>query len=62
MKIDLDDYESLQIFSTRPHFPPALLMRLKEQGITQGNTVSIYDLEFDYGALRAIPIPTISAR
>lgn len=46
-KIDLDDYESLQYFQ-RVLISAGIIDALKEQGITQGDTVSIYDLEFDY--------------
>ncbi len=46
-KTDLDDYESLQYFQ-RVLESSGVLAELVERGIQEGDTVSIYDLEFDY--------------
>ena len=46
-KTDLDDYASLQYFQTVLQ-PSGILDALREKGIQEGDTVSIYDLEFDY--------------
>lgn len=46
-KTDLDDYESLQYFQ-RVLQSSGIIDALIEKGITDGDTVSIYDLEFDY--------------
>lgn len=46
-KTDLDDYESLQYFQ-RVLQSSGIIDGLIEKGITEGDTVSIYDLEFDY--------------
>lgn len=46
-RLDLDDYESLQYFQRVLH-SSGIIDALKERGIEEGNTVSIYDLEFDY--------------
>lgn len=46
-KTDLDDYESLQYFQ-RVLQSSGIIDSLIEKGITEGDTVSIYDLEFDY--------------
>ena len=46
-RIDLDDYESLQYFQRVLH-SSGIIDALKERGIEEGDTVSIYDLEFDY--------------
>ncbi|MGN0539599.1 MAG: GTPase ObgE [Candidatus Fimenecus sp.] len=46
-KTDLDDYESLQYFQ-RVLQQRGIIDALIEKGITEGDTVSIYDLEFDY--------------
>lgn len=45
--IDFDDYESLQYFQ-RVLIKSGVIESLKEHGITQGDTVSIYDVEFDF--------------
>ena len=45
--IDPDDYESLQYFQ-RVLKLSGILDALVEKGIKQGDTVSIYDMEFDY--------------
>lgn len=47
MKTDLNDYESLQYFQNVLQ-TSGILDALREKGITEGDTVSIYDLEFDY--------------
>ena len=46
-KTDLDDYASLQYFQTVIQ-TSGILDALREKGIQEGDTVSIYDLEFDY--------------
>ena len=46
-KTDLDDYESLQYFQ-RVLQQKGVIDALIEKGISEGDTVSIYDLEFDY--------------
>ncbi|MBO5066538.1 MAG: GTPase ObgE [Clostridia bacterium] len=47
MKTDLNDYESLQYFQNVLQ-SSGIIKSLIEKGITEGDTVSIYDLEFDY--------------
>ena len=44
---DLDDYESLQYFQ-RVLETSGILDALREKGIQEGDTVSIYDLEFEF--------------
>lgn len=46
-RTDLDDYESLQYFQ-RVLRSSGIIDALVEKGIQPGDTVSIYDLEFDY--------------
>ena len=46
-KTDLEDYESLQYFQ-RVLQKKGVIDALIEKGISEGDTVSIYDLEFDY--------------
>lgn len=46
-KTDMDDYESLQYFQ-RILISSGVIDALVEKGITEGDTVSIYDFEFDY--------------
>lgn len=46
-KTDLDDYESLQYFQ-RVLQSRGVIDALVDKGICEGDTVSIYDLEFDY--------------
>lgn len=46
-KTDLEDYESLQYFQNALH-SSGIIKALIERGIQEGDTVSIYDLEFDY--------------
>ena len=46
-RTDLDDYESLQYFQRVLH-SSGMIDALVEKGIQEGDTVSIYDLEFDY--------------
>ena len=46
-RTDLDDYESLQYFQ-RVLETSGILDRLVELGINEGDSVVIYDLEFDY--------------
>ena len=45
--VDPDDYESLQFFQ-RVLRSSGIIDRLEEMGIEKGDTVSIYDIEFDY--------------
>lgn len=45
--VDLDDYESLQYFQ-RVLTSSGIIDALKEKGINEGDTVSIYDIEFDF--------------
>ena len=46
-RTDMDDYESLQYFQRVLH-SSGILDKLESMGIQQGDTVEIYDLEFDY--------------
>ncbi len=46
-RTDLDDYESLQYFQ-RVLQSSGIIDALREKGIEEGDTVSIYDLEFDF--------------
>ncbi len=46
-QVNPDDYESLQYFQ-RVLQATGILDALREAGIQQGDTVSIYDIEFDY--------------
>ncbi|MBQ2903004.1 MAG: GTPase ObgE [Clostridia bacterium] len=46
-RTDLDDYESLQYFQ-RILVSSGIIDALRERGINEGDTVSIYDLEFDF--------------
>ena len=46
-KIDMDDYESLQ-YLQRVIVSSGIEDELLRQGITEGDTVSIYDLEFEF--------------
>ncbi|NLL15947.1 MAG: GTPase ObgE [Clostridiales bacterium] len=46
-KTDLDDYESLQYFQ-RVLQSSGIIKELEKRGIQEGDTVCIYDLEFDY--------------
>lgn len=46
-KTDLEDYESLQYFQNALQ-SSGIIKALIERGIQEGDTVSIYDLEFDY--------------
>ena len=46
-RTDLDDYESLQYFQRVLH-SSGIIDALVEKGIQEGDTVSIYDLEFHY--------------
>lgn len=47
LKTDLDDYSSLQYFQ-KVLKTSGIIDELVKQGIREGDTVSIYDLEFDY--------------
>ncbi|MCQ2475695.1 MAG: GTPase ObgE [Clostridia bacterium] len=46
-RTDIDDYESLQYFQ-RVLVSSGIIDALHEKGIQEGDTVSIYDLEFDF--------------
>ncbi|MBQ2842467.1 MAG: GTPase ObgE [Clostridia bacterium] len=46
-RTDLDDYESLQYFQ-RILVSSGIIDALRDRGINEGDTVSIYDLEFDF--------------
>ena len=46
-RCDLDDYESLQYFQ-RVLVSSGIIEALTEKGINEGDTVSIYDFEFDF--------------
>ena len=46
-KTNMDDYESLQYFQ-RVLTSSGIIDALREKGIEEGDTVSIYDLEFDF--------------
>lgn len=46
-KTDLNDYSSLQYFQNVLQ-TSGIIKALVDHGITEGDTVSIYDLEFDY--------------
>lgn len=46
-RTDLDDYESLQYFQ-RILTSSGIIDALREKGINEGDTVSIYELEFDF--------------
>ena len=45
--VNMDDYESLQYFQ-RVLRESGIIDKLEEMGVQEGDTVSIYDLEFDY--------------
>ncbi len=45
--VNFDDYESLQYFQ-RVLISSGVIDALRAQGVSQGDTVSIYDLEFDF--------------
>ena len=45
--VNMDDYESLQYFQ-RKLIESGIIERLESMGIQDGDTVSIYDFEFDY--------------
>lgn len=47
LRTDLDDYESLQYFQ-KVLVSSGIIDALREKGISEGDTVSIYDLEFDF--------------
>ena len=47
MQSNVDDYESLMYFD-RMLRGSGLFERLEDMGIEEGDTVSIYDLEFEY--------------
>lgn len=46
-RVDMDDYESLQYFQRVLH-SSGIIESLIDKGIQPGDTVSIYDLEFEY--------------
>ena len=45
--MNFDDYESLQYFQ-RVLINTGVIDALREAGIQEGDTVSIYDIEFDF--------------
>ena len=45
--VDFDDYESLQYFQ-RVLIHSGVIDALRNAGIEEGDTVSLYDLEFDF--------------
>jgi len=45
--VDMDDYESLQYFQ-RVLRMSGIIAELERQGVNEGDTVSIYDFEFEY--------------
>ena len=45
--VNMDDYESLQYFQ-RVLQSSGIIGALVEAGVTEGDTVSIYDFEFDF--------------
>ena len=45
--VNFDDYESLQYFQN-VLIETGVIDRLREAGIHEGNTVSIYDVQFDF--------------
>ena len=45
--VDMDDYSSLQYFQ-RVLQNSGIIEKLEEMGIQDGDTVDIYDLQFDY--------------
>lgn len=45
--VNFDDYESLQYFQ-RVLINTGVIDALREAGINEGDTVSMYDLEFDF--------------
>jgi GTP-binding protein len=47
MNINFDDYESRNYFDIQLH-KCGLFARLEEMGIQDGDTVDIYDFQFDY--------------
>ena len=46
-KTDFDDYESLQYFE-KVLREKGVIEALEQAGIDEGNTVNIYDVEFDF--------------
>jgi len=46
-RVNLDDYESLQYFQ-RSLNKAGVIEALREAGIKEGDTVRMYDFEFDY--------------
>jgi len=45
--INPDDYESLQYFQ-RVLIKAGIIEALQKAGVTEGDTVCVYDIEFDY--------------
>ena len=45
--VDPDDYESLQYFE-RVLRQTGIIDALRAAGVSEGDTVSVYDVEFDY--------------
>ena len=46
-QINLDDYESLNFFQ-RVLIKNGVIEKLRQAGVEEGDTVSIYDFEFDF--------------
>lgn len=47
LHVNMDDYESLQYFQRLLH-SSGIIDKLREMGVHEGDTVSIFDFEFDY--------------
>ena len=45
--VDPDDYESLQYFE-RVLIQSGIIDALRKEGVKEGDTVNVYDVEFDY--------------
>ena len=46
-RVDMDDYESLQYFQS-VLIKSGIIDALREKGISEGDTVNIYDFEFEF--------------
>jgi len=46
-RVDPDDYESLQYFE-RVLRQTGIIKALEDAGINEGDTVNVYDVEFDF--------------
>lgn len=47
VRVNFDDYESMQYFQ-RVLIQSGIIEALRNEGIQEGDTVCIYDLEFDF--------------